>query len=142
VWPNEMPTIDQSFHEVSEPKDSDFDRLTMAQIRQFIIFHRKQGDITEKTLHNYEYGYWSKIAVPLAAVMFGVLGAVLGIRSSRTGTASGYGIAIGLTFMFVLIANVMSIWAMGGIIPAWAAAFAPLAIGSVASVVIMLRRNG
>jgi lipopolysaccharide export system permease protein len=142
VWPSEMPTIDQDFKEVSELKDADFDQYTMAELRQFIIFHREHGDMTEKSLHNYEYGYWGKVAVPIAAIMFGVLGAVLGIRSHRTGTASGYGIAIGITFLFVLLGNIMSIWAQGGVIPAWAAAFTPIALGSAASGVIMWRRNG
>jgi lipopolysaccharide export system permease protein len=142
VWPSQMPLIDQSFHQLSEPKDADFDRLTMAQLRQFIIFHRKEGDMTDKNLHNYEYGYWTKIAIPMGAIMFGVLGAALGIQGHRSGTASGYGIAIGITFMFVLLGNVMSIWAQGGVIPAWAAAFTPLALGTVAAGVIMWRRNG
>jgi lipopolysaccharide export system permease protein len=142
VWPTKLPTIDQDFTHVTEPKDADFDKYTMMQLREFILFHRKQGDMTPKSLHNYEYGYWGKFAIPLAAIMFGVLGAALGIRSHRTGTASGYGIAIGITFLFVLIGNIMSIWAQGGVIPAWVAAFTPILIGCLASGVIMWRRNG
>lgn len=142
VWPSEMPLINQNFSQFNASRDVDPDSFTMQSLREFILFHRKQGDMEPQMLHNYEYGYWNKIAVPLAALMFGVLGAVLGIRSHRTGTASGYGQAIGITFLFVMLANLMNIWAEGGVIPAWSAAFTPLVIGSIAAGVIMWRRNG
>jgi hypothetical protein len=36
----------------------------------------------------------------------------------------------------------MNVWAMGGVIPPYAASFAPLALGVVAAAIIMWRRNG
>jgi lipopolysaccharide export system permease protein len=142
VWPTEMPSIGQTFTQLTADRDDDFDSQTMTQLRAAIYFHRQQGDKTAEVLHNYEYGYWNKIAIPLAAISFGVLGAVLGIRNHRTGTATGFALAVAIIFGYDLLANFMNVWAMGGFIPAWAASFAPLAIGVVASGVIIWRRNG
>jgi lipopolysaccharide export system permease protein len=99
--------------------------------------NRTNGEIA-----NYEYGYWNMISVPLAALVFGTLGAVLGIRGHRTGTSTGFALSIAIIFGYVTLANFMNVWAMGGVIPAYVASFAPLAVGMVVALYIMWRRNG
>jgi lipopolysaccharide export system permease protein len=142
VWPSQIPKIHQSFLQITAERDDDFDSMTLMQLRSAIIFHKQQGDKTPDVLHNYEYGYWTKIAVPMAAITFGVLGAVLGIRNHRTGTAAGFALAVAIIFGYVTLANFMNVWAIGGVIPAWMAAFAPLVVGAMAALVILWQRNG
>jgi lipopolysaccharide export system permease protein len=71
-----------------------------------------------------------------------LLGAPLGIRNVRTGAATGFALSIAIIFGYILLANVMSVWAQGGAIPAYVASFTPLVIGLVAAGVIIWRRNG
>ena len=141
VWPNQIPRLKATFADLLKPRDDDFDSFTMAELGANIANHRKLGDKTEGEIANYEYGYWNKLSVPLAALVFGLLGAVLGIRNHRTGTAAGFALAVAIIFGYVMLANIVSVWSEGGIIPAWMASFGPLVIGLGATGVIMWRRN-
>jgi lipopolysaccharide export LptBFGC system permease protein LptF len=77
----------------------------------------------------------------MAAFIFGTLGATLGIRNQRTGTSVGFAIAIAIIFSYFALANFMSVFSQGGIFPPYVASFAPIAIGLIASGVIIWRRN-
>lgn len=122
-------------------KLDDYDSYTINEIRAKIAQMRRDGSETERKILDFEYGYYNKYSVALAALVFGTLGAVLGIRNARTGTASGFALAVGIIFGYVLLANFMNVWAKGGLLPPWAASFAPLCIGAVACGVIIYRRN-
>ncbi len=142
AWPQQLPGIKKSFQDVINPRTNDYDRYTMAELLARIRDAKRDGSMTPSQIADSEYGYWNKISVPLAAVIFGALGAVLGIRNARTGTATGFALAIAIIFGYVTLANFMNVWALGGLMPAWVASFAPILIGAVTSGVIMWRRNG
>jgi lipopolysaccharide export system permease protein len=141
IWPEKIVKPNTSFGDLIKERDDDFDAQSMRQLLANIKRHRELRDKTTEQLANYEYGYWNKLSVPLAAIVFGTLGAVLGIRNHRTGTAAGFALAVGIIFGYVTLANFMNVWAQGGVLPAWAASFAPIVIGLVCSGVIMWRRN-
>jgi lipopolysaccharide export system permease protein len=141
LWPRSMPKLASTFREVASSGPPDFDSLTMAELRQTIERAKAKGTMTREQIANHEYGFWNKIAMPLAAFVFGTLGAVLGIRNHRTGTATGFAIAVAIIFGYVTLANFMNVWAMGGVIPPYAASFAPLALGLAVAAIIMWRRN-
>lgn len=142
IWPEQIGKLETSFTDLIKERDDDFDALTMAELGARIAKHRREGSRLPAQIANYEYGYWNKLSVPLAAIIFGALGGVLGIRSHRTGTAAGFALAVAIIFLYVMLANFMAVWAQGGAVPAWVASFAPLVIGSIATGVIMWRRNG
>lgn len=118
-----------------------FESLSMRELRQKISEGIEDPTVSRKDLRNYEYGYWNKISLPLAAFIFGTLGAALGIRNHRTGTAAGFALAVAIIFGYFTIANFMNVWALNGTIPPYVASFTPIAIGFIASVVIIWRRN-
>ena len=80
-------------------------------------------------------------ALPLAALVFGLLGAPLGIRNHRAGNATGFGLAIAIIFLYFLLTNVMAIAAQGGLVPSYVASFLPVLIGLVTAIVLVQRRN-
>lgn len=140
AWPKQLPAI-PSFGELTAGRNDAFDLMSMNELKTAIVQHREKGDWKDADIHNAEYGYWNKISVPLAAFVFGTLGAVLGIRNHRTGTAAGFALAIGIIFGYVTLANFMNVWAMSGVLPAYVASFAPITLGLIASGIIMWRRN-
>lgn len=141
AWPTGfVPRPMGSLDDILIRKD-DYDSFTLAQLRRKIAQMRADGSKTPREINDYEYGYYNKFSVALAAVVFGTLGAVLGIRNHRTGTASGFALAVGIIFLYIALANFMNEWAKGGLLPPWAASFAPLCIGAVACGVIIYRRN-
>lgn len=141
AWPDFIPEITQTPADLLRQGNNDPDLLSMREVRAEIEKGRVDGGLTESRLRNMEYWYWNKISVPLAAFIFGTLGAVLGIRNHRTGTAAGFALAVGIIFGYVTLANFMNVWAQGGVLPPWAASFAPLVLGLVASGIIMWKRN-
>lgn len=141
VWPQDLPRATKSPLDLLKADNVDPDIYSMGEIAAKIARDRAAGDVPPKRIRNEEYWYWNKISVPLAALIFGTLGAVLGVRNHRTGTATGFALAIGIIFGYFVLINFMAVWAQGGILPSWVASFAPLMIGLVASGVIMVKRN-
>ncbi len=141
AWPPQVPRVSLSPADIMTASNTDNDVYSMAEIRRQIERGKRDGNLEPSRIANLEYGYWNKISVPLAAIIFGTLGAVLGIRNARTGTATGFAMAVGIIFGYMMIANFMNVWALGGVLPAWIAAFLPLVIGFVCAVFIMWRRN-
>jgi len=141
AWPSELPHITKSFAELTAERNDDFDSMSMSQLRNAITRHKADADWKPKDIANAEYGFWNKIATPLAAFVFGTLGAVLGIRNHRTGSMSGFALAIAIIFGYVTLLNFMNVWALGGHIPPYVASFCPLTLGLIASGIIMWRRN-
>jgi lipopolysaccharide export system permease protein len=135
------PEITRSPTEIIRLSSNDPDLLSMAEVRREIERGYADGATSVKRIHNMEYWYWNKISVPLAAFVFGTLGAVLGIRNHRTGTAAGFALAVAIIFGYVTLGNFMNVGAQEGLMPPWLASFAPVALGFVASVIIMSKRN-
>lgn len=141
AWPQQIGSPAASFDEIVAERKDEFETMNMADLKKSIETHRERGDWKAAEIANAEYGYWNKISVPMAAFVFGTLGAVLGIRNHRTGTASGFALAVGIIFGYMMLANFMSYWAQGGFLPAYIASFSPVIVGFVASWIIMWRRN-
>ena len=141
AWPNVIPKTELSPSDLLTINENDMTRYSMSEILHQIEVGRKRHTLTIEKVHNLEYGYWNKIAVALAAFIFGSLGAVLGIRNQRTSAASGFAMAIGIIFAYFSLINFLNVWALSGVLPAWAASFAPIFIGVFATGVIMWRRN-
>ncbi|HJP84242.1 MAG TPA: LptF/LptG family permease [Fimbriimonadaceae bacterium] len=147
AWPPDVPTLNMSIGDLLSKNLKSFETLSMRELKEVIDKNERAATIpgaqslTPKELRNYQYGYWSKIALPLAALIFGTLGAALGIRNHRTGTAAGFALAVAIIFGYFTIANFMNVWALNGNIAPYIAAFSPIAVGLIASVIIIWRRN-
>jgi len=143
VWPDEIPQANFSLQDLITKNLKSFEVLSMGELKQIIDRERSSPvkTMTPKDLRNYEYGYWNKLALPLAAFIFGTLGAALGIRNHRTGTAAGFALAVAIIFGYFTVANFMNVWALNGSFPPFVASFTPIAIGLICSGIIIWRRN-
>ncbi|HWA83323.1 MAG TPA: LptF/LptG family permease [Fimbriimonadaceae bacterium] len=141
AWPEQIPTIASTPDELFADQNLDMDVFSMEEIQERIRKGKETGNLTPDQIRNYEFGYWNKIALPLAAFIFGTLGAALGIRNHRTGAATGFAVAVIIIFTYFTVANFMSVYSAGGLIPPYVASFTPIAIGLIASGVIIWRRN-
>lgn len=141
VWPDTIPVPEVKPSDILAGNLKDLDAFSMSDIKAAAEKGKVLHSITPAQIANLEYGYWNKIALPLAALIFGLLGAPLGIRSHRTSTASGFALSIAIIFGYLMLANWMSVVAQGGILPAWAASFSPIIIGGAAAAFVMWRRD-
>lgn len=119
----------------------DLDTFSMSQMRVRITMAKINPSFSYGQIANLEYGYYNKIALPLAAIIFALVGAPLGIRNHRTGAASGFWLSVIIIFGYMLSANLMAVYAKGGVMPAYVASFTPLVIGLVFAIVLIYRKN-
>ncbi len=140
-WPERVAKLSLTFEDLVAGMLKDLDSLNMRQMRQQIVRARENTRVSPAQISNLEYGYWNKITLPLAALIFGLVGAPLGIRNHRTGAASGFWLSIMIIFGYMLLTNFMAVYAQGGAIPAYAASFTPLVIGLVFAGVTIRRKN-
>ncbi|UCH36270.1 MAG: LptF/LptG family permease [Armatimonadota bacterium] len=70
-----------------------------------------------------------KLSVPFASLIFALIGAPLGLRSPRTGSALGLGLSVLIIFIYYVIWNYLGILAGRGAFPALWAAWTPNIIG-------------
>lgn len=141
AWPQQIADISDTFKDLTAERRDEFDTMSMADLKATINTHKQKENWTDAQIANAEYGYWNKLAVPFAALVFGTLGAVLGIRNHRTGTAAGFALAVAIIFGYFVLANFMNIWAQRGLLPPYAASFAPITVGLFATIIILWRRN-
>ncbi len=140
IWPSQVvkpPEIDT----LAASRVKDLDSFSMAQMKERIRFAKLSSTFPVSQIRNLEYGYWNKLALPLAAVIFGLVGAPLGIRNHRTGAAAGFWLSVIIIFAYMMTANFMAQFALGGKIPPWGASFTPLAIGMIVAIVTIQRKN-
>ena len=139
AWPGGVPmpksTLDDLFSK------GDYDAYTIAELRAKIKTLRRAGEMEESKIRDFEYGYWNKFSVAFAALVFGPLGAVLGIQNRRSSSASGFALAVGIIFLYIVLANFTNVWAQSGFVPPWVASFIPICIDALACGVIIYRRN-
>lgn len=140
LWPREVPKLEASPDDMVALNLKDLDAFSMAAMREQIATARRNG-VEPKQIANLEYGYWNKVTVPAAALIYALVGAPLGIRNHRTGAAAGFWLSVIIIFGYMMLANFMAITAQGGKIPAWMASFTPLVIGLVVAVVTIHRKN-
>lgn len=141
AWPSQVPKLNVTPEDFLASQMTDLDLMSMGQIRDQIVKMKANPNHDPAQVSNLEFGYWNKIALPLAAIIYGLLGAGLGVRNSRQSTAAGFTVAIFIIFGYVFLANWLSVYAQGGQLPAWFASFLPPAIGLGAAIVIIVRRN-
>lgn len=143
AWPPELPELTFNIGDLLAKGLKSFELLSMGEMKEIIDRESiSPGKVmSPKELRNYKYGYWNKIALPLAAFIFGTLGAALGVRNHRTGTATGFALAVAIIFAYFMIANFMNVWALNGSFDPAVASFTPIAIGLLCSGIIIWRRN-
>lgn len=141
VWPEQVEKLSLTFEDLITGLLKDLDSMSMKQMRQQIVRARENTRIKPSQIANLEYGYYNKISLPLAAMIFGLVGAPLGIRNHRTGAAAGFWTSIMIIFGYMLLTNFMAVYAQGGVIPSYAASVTPLLIGLVFAIVTIHRKN-
>lgn len=141
VWPREVPRLGATPLDLLTQTLRDLDALSMSEMRLQIERERANPDHDRAQVANLEFGYWNKAAVPLGALVFGLVGAPLGVRRHRSGASTGFWVSVVIIFAYMLVVNVMAILAQGGLFPAWVASFTPTVLGLATGAVLVWRRS-
>lgn len=140
VWPDFVPKMEMTPEDIIASLVRDQDTFSMKQLKQQIE-KAKKDKVDQKQIDNLEYFYYNKLAFPFAALIFGLLGAPLGIRNHRSGVAAGYMISIAIIFGYYTLSNLMAIYAHKGGLNPVVASFTPVVVGFILAVFTIRRRN-
>ncbi len=133
AWPKEIAKPKFRPQDIFAQNAKEMQTLSMRDLAEQAELAQSKPDVTRTQLYNLEKGYWDKISMPLAALVYALLGAPLGIRNHRTGAASGFWIAVLIIFAYYMLINVLFLVGKEGAFPAWVASFAPVMIGVLAA---------
>jgi lipopolysaccharide export system permease protein len=128
--------LGRDFRGIMQAEVSDNRQMTFVELRDKINRERAQGSLN--TLGD-EFDLWSKISLPLASLIFGLVAAPLGLRPQRGSRTMGFGIAVGIIFLYWVVHNWMFQVAKGGGLAPILAAFAADILGLIAAAFLVSR---
>lgn len=141
AWPDQIPKPNMDPKDLIANTVSDLDVFSSGEMLKNIEDMTKDPNASKEQISNLQFGYWNKFSVPLAALVFGMVGAPLGIRNHRAGNATGFWLSVVIIFGYMLVTNAMAIMAQGGVIPAYVASFGPVVAGLIVAVELIRRKN-
>ncbi|NUL83225.1 MAG: YjgP/YjgQ family permease [Armatimonadetes bacterium] len=112
--------------------ETEVDAKTFGELREMIADQRKEG-MEPRLIRQMTVELYNKINLPLASLVFGLVGAPLGIRKQRSGAASGFALSLAVIFFYWVLARYLIIVGGGGVIPPWFASALPNVLGILAA---------
>lgn len=109
--------------------DNNFERMTIAELQQFIEVEKRKGTIS---LEPYYMEQYKRFSTPFAAFILTLMGVSLSSSKKRGGIGAQLGIGIFLCFAFLLTTQFSTVFAVkGGFPPAIAAWIPNITFGSL-----------
>jgi lipopolysaccharide export system permease protein len=131
-------TVGKKFDEVLAVQRDDPNARSFGTMRREIQEKRAKGIETGGD----EVDLYGKIALPIASLVFGVVGAALGKNTQRGGGKSvGFGMAIFIVFLYWIFYHSMYVVGKGGGLPPLLASFIPDLAGTVVGGVLTVRAS-
>ncbi len=115
------------------------DERSFRQLREQIEYFRREG-VDSAQVRQLTVELYNKINVPLASVIFALLGAPLGVRPQRSSPATGFALSIAIIFVYWVMARYLVILGRGVIDPLLASSL-PNLIGAALAIWLIRKRE-
>ncbi|HEV2472668.1 MAG TPA: LptF/LptG family permease, partial [Chthonomonadales bacterium] len=126
--------------EVLRTEVTDPDRKSFRDLQKEIGADRQKGLLDK--VRGEEVNLYGKIALPLASLIFGIVGASLGVSTRRGGGKTvGFGMAIFIVFLYWVFYHAMFVAGSKGGLPPMLASFLADIIGAVVGVILSIRAS-
>jgi LPS export ABC transporter permease LptG/LPS export ABC transporter permease LptF len=113
--------------------------MTVAELQQRIVELRRQGLSPAITIMELQ----KKYSIPVACLVFGVIGLALGISTRREGKLASFVLGIAVIFVYYVVMWLAQSLARGDYVSPWVAMWLPnLVLGGVGAGMLMLRAAG
>ena len=112
-------------------QNRDYNEMSLIQAREYLKVLEIGGKA--KKIRKLKVRIQEKIALPFVCLVFGLIGAAIGIKPQNTGKATSFGICIGLIFAYYLLAFICSSLGVWGVLSPFFAAWLPNLLGLGAS---------
>lgn len=115
------------------------DERSFRQLQEQIAFYAREG-ADPQIIRQLTVELYNKINVPLASLIFALLGAPLGIRPQRSSPATGFAVSIAIIFLYWVLARYLIILGRSTLSPLLASSI-PNLIGLSLALWLIMRRE-
>ena len=136
-------TIGKSFNEIINTQRVESDTKSFRELRNEIrADYRKSNNVVDKETMGKEVDLYGKIALPLASIIFGLVGASLGINTQRGASRTvGFGMALFIVFVYWVFYRAMWVAGQSGSLSPILAAFTADIVGLAVGLVLAYRAS-
>jgi lipopolysaccharide export system permease protein len=113
--------------------------MNIAEASRQLELVRRSGD--ERSVRRWETRIQQKYALPFVCVVFGLVGASIGVRPQRTSKATSFGVSIVIIFGYYLLSFITNAMGETGFLSPFMAAWLPTILGSVAGIFLLLKAS-
>ncbi|MBQ7454753.1 MAG: LptF/LptG family permease, partial [Selenomonadaceae bacterium] len=113
------------------------EELTMSELKAQIEIMKSQYANTAKL----ETELYQRITVPMASLIFALIGVPLGLQPTRTPSSMGFALSVVIIFLYYAIMTLSNAIARGGAIPPIYAVWIPNVIGLFAGIILIYRAS-
>ncbi|MDR3564356.1 MAG: LptF/LptG family permease [Negativicutes bacterium] len=120
---------------VLPPESKQPEEMTVTELKQRVSILQLVGEATGK----YEIELHQRLSIPVASLVFALIGAPLGMAPQRSASSAGLGISIMIIFLYYVVMTYATAWAQGGLLNAALAAWIPNIVGLSAGLLLIRR---
>lgn len=113
------------------------EELTMSELKAQIAIMKSQYADTNKL----ETELYQRFTVPMASLIFALIGVPLGLQPTRTPSSMGFALSVVIIFLYYAVMTLANAIARSGAIPPIYAVWIPNAIGLVSGFVLIYRAS-
>lgn len=111
--------------------------MTIAQAKEYLRIIQLSAD--EKEIRKLKVRIQEKIALPFVCLVFGLMGAAIGVRPQNANKATSFGICIGLIFSYYLLTFISGSMGIWGVLTPFMAAWLPNFLGLGAGTFLLVQ---
>lgn len=115
----------------------DYGEMSIHQALDYLKVIELSGD--EKKIRKLKVRIQEKMALPFVCMVFGLVGAALGVRPQNANKATSFGICVGLIFAYYLLSFLTSAMGVWGVLTPFMSAWTPNFLGLGAGILLLIR---
>ncbi len=115
----------------------DYGEMSIHQAQEYLEVIKMSSD--EKKIRKLKVRIQEKYALPFVCLVFGLIGASLGIRPQNANKATSFGICVGLIFSYYLLSFLTSSMGIWGVLTPFMSAWLPNFLGLTAGGLLLWR---
>ncbi|ELR99818.1 LptF/LptG family permease [Gloeocapsa sp. PCC 73106] len=115
----------------------DYGEMNIVQAQEYLQILRLSGD--DQKVRKLKVRLHEKIALPFVCIVFGIIGAVIGLQPSHTNRATSFGICVVLIFAYYLLSFFSSSLGIWGILSPFMSAWLPNFFGLASGIYLLVK---
>lgn len=113
--------------------------MNIAEATRHLELIRNSGD--EKMIRRWQIRIQQKYALPFVCVVFGLVGASIGVKPQRTSRATSFGVSVVIIFGYYLLAFITNAMGEVGILSPFLAAWSPTLLGLGVGIFLLIKAS-